>query len=367
MRDGLIDFKFGAGRCWYDSGVLSVTGDEAVRLGGRALVTGGSTALSIVMPAVAESLNKAGVSFKEYESAGFPSEKKAALMAERSLSLGCTVIIGVGGGRAIDTAKEAAAIAGINVVTIPTTSATCAAYTPASVLYDDSGAFHRTAWHDTEVAAVIADRDILAAQPTRCLAAGMLDAMAKHIEMGGCSAESLDYIPAPAHSARFLASYIFDALSANMERALSDSKAGVHSKLLDDVSFINIAVTGMVNGMTKGRGQTKVAHPFYNGLRTLFNAEAAPFMHGEIVAVGSLAQCAYDGAEEKAAVLRASVRAAGAPLSLEELGVKASDEDIAKLGAFIAASRPMSREREANPRLKADICASLEAVRRASR
>lgn len=50
-------------------------------------------------------------------------------------------VVGIGGGKVLDAAKLVAERAQVPVVTIPTSAATCAAWTALSNVYDDTGAF----------------------------------------------------------------------------------------------------------------------------------------------------------------------------------------------------------------------------------
>ena len=80
-------------------------------------------------------------------------------------------MVGVGGGKIMDLAKSIAHMAELPVVNIPTQAATCAAYTPMSVMYTEEGAAYGTVggnfYHDYEVSAVIIDETVMIHQPPR--------------------------------------------------------------------------------------------------------------------------------------------------------------------------------------------------------
>ena len=123
------------------------------------------------------------------------------------------VLVGVGGGRIIDLAKKTAFELNIPVVSIPTQAATCAAYSPISVLYTPEGKSDDYIHLDYEINAVIVDEQVMLTQPPRLLAAGILDAMAKYIEIATLHPHVLDANTSIArNSAFYMAKYTYDIL-----------------------------------------------------------------------------------------------------------------------------------------------------------
>ena len=89
------------------------------------------------------------------------------------------VIIGVGGGKALDTAKLVAHQCQQSVITIPTSAATCAAWTALSNVYSDAGAFQYDVGLPQSPSLLILDYQVIETAPTRTLVAGIGDALAK--------------------------------------------------------------------------------------------------------------------------------------------------------------------------------------------
>ncbi|MCX6226408.1 MAG: glycerol dehydrogenase [Bacteroidia bacterium] len=100
------------------------------------------------------------------------------------------IIIGMGGGKTIDTAKIAADRAGIPVVIVPTIAASDAPCSGCAVMYTDEGVFKAVYYQKMNPAAVLVDMDIIAGAPTRFLVSGMGDALAANILLSGIGFES---------------------------------------------------------------------------------------------------------------------------------------------------------------------------------
>lgn len=109
-------------------------------------------------------------------------EKMRKIVRENGLN----VVVGVGGGSAIDTAKATAHYEKLPVVIIPTVVATDAPCTGLSVIYNDDKTFNSYLFYPKNPEAVIVDSDVIAKAPVRFLVAGMGDALGTYFEARAC-------------------------------------------------------------------------------------------------------------------------------------------------------------------------------------
>jgi len=121
------------------SGILKSMGDAIARLGTRPIVIRGDRSLLASEAFLAPALVKLTVMQASYgHDCSEPTlQRLSGAIAHHQAD----VVIGVGGGKALDTAKLVAHQAGLPVVTIPTSAATCAAWTALSNVYSEAGAF----------------------------------------------------------------------------------------------------------------------------------------------------------------------------------------------------------------------------------
>lgn len=316
-------YKLGCGRLLFEHGALKKIGDEALRLGRRACVVGGPRAMAHVQDAIVAALNGSGVQAC-YQIYGGPcSEEKAEEIARACKAQSLDLLIGVGGGRILDLIKIVADISALPVITVPTISATCAAFTPLSVVYTQQGECRGTWYFHREVDCVLCDLDILCTQSPRYLAAGMLDAMAKHVEISQHEI-SQGEVGEDVLLARLIAKTIYDDLKTLGENALRQEK-----RALERCIFHAIVSTGLVSGIARGRYQSAVAHALYEAIRTRYTAESSTFLHGEIVAVCLIVQSRYLGREDMAQDVLGLMHKVGMPVAFREIGVTGDPAELA--------------------------------------
>ena len=256
----------------------------------------------------------------------------AALSAQAGVA---EVIVGVGGGSALDTAKAVAARLTRPFVAIPTIAATCAAWTPLSVWYDDAGralSFELFALGSHQV---LVEPRLLIAAPAEYLRAGIGDTLAKWYEARVlCAREAAvgATLPLTARLGLETARQVRDVLLASGPAALADAAAGRLSVAFVDVIDAVIAGGGLVGGLGERYTRLAAAHSVHNGLTVL--PQTAKVLHGAKVAYGILVQLALEGRDDELQELAAAYLPLGLPRTLADLGVDAAD--VNALAAFIA-------------------------------
>jgi glycerol dehydrogenase-like iron-containing ADH family enzyme len=325
-------YKFGAGRYIQGENVLEKVGKEILRVGKKAYIIGGPNALATARERLENGFKETELTYSFEEYGGLNTYEKAKEVADTVKRCGYDVMVGVGGGKMMDLAKACAYYAQVPVINIPTSIATCAAFTPLSVMYTTEGASLGSLRFEFEVSAVLVDMDIIIHEPPRYVAAGILDAMAKLIEIkNGHPVITLEAFPVDLFTSYTLAEYTYRELLRLARDAQNDVAANKLTKAVKDVTYMNIAVTGMISGISKGFGQSALGHEIYERIRTYFTREAADYLHGEIVAVGLLTQLYYNKTPEKVSEFKALMREMKMPACLKDINIEPTEENLKRL------------------------------------
>ena len=122
------------GRYVQAEGAIADLGEEIQRLGSKALLIVGKTAEDKIVPAYLPAWRKlVGVTVERF--GGESSEEEIERLASVAKEQGCDVVVGMGGGKAIDTAKAVGYAVQARTAIVPTIASTDAPTSAVAVIY----------------------------------------------------------------------------------------------------------------------------------------------------------------------------------------------------------------------------------------
>lgn len=260
---------------------LAQAGGAIARLGHRPLLVGGDRTLAVVNPLLQPIFAQQHMQAEASSYGPDCCETTLDRLRQAVSQHQADVIIGVGGGKALDTAKLLAYQCHLPIVTIPTSAATCAAWTALSNIYSDQGAFQ----YDVALAhcpdLLVLDYGLVQTASRRTLVAGIGDALAKWYEASISSGHSDQTLMiAAVQQARVLR----DILLQKSAVALQSPGSAAWREVVD----ATVLMAGVIGGLGGAQCRTVAAHAVHNGLTHL--AESHTMLHGEKVAYGILVQ-----------------------------------------------------------------------------
>ncbi len=313
-----------------------VQGENELRNLGYFVRTFGDSALLIAHPDdVSRIKEKLDFTIKTYnitlvesDFQGECSRQEVARLQALAKEHQCSCTIGLGGGKAIDTAKCVAE--GEALIIIPTIAATDAPTSHSAVLYTPDGAFDDYAYFKQSPSVVMIDTTVIANAPTRFLVSGMGDALSTYFE-ARATANSYSNVNAglPCGAREGLAGAKGTKAALALAKVCYETllEDGVKAKLACDQNVVTPALENIVetNILLSGLGFESAglaaAHAIHNGLTSL--EETHHYFHGEKVAFSTLAQLVLENADKKEVeeVLEFCY-SVGLPICLADIGVK---------------------------------------------
>jgi glycerol dehydrogenase len=288
-----------------------------VRLfGRRGLILASPTVRSKVLPDCGLDYQAAGIAVETF--GGECCEEELARVDSIVRESGADVLIGMGGGKTIDTAKIVADRSRVPVIVAPTIASTDAPCSGCAVIYTKQGVFHSVDYQRANPAAVVVDVGIVAAAPTRFLVAGMGDALATWFEARSCQrTQSPNECGGYATAAGLeIARLCHDTLFAYGAAAKVASEARSVTPALERI----IEANTLLSGLGFESAGLAAAHAIHNGLTAL--PETHGSYHGEKVAFGVLAGLQLtDAAPDESARVFAFCETVGLPTTLAAIGL----------------------------------------------
>jgi glycerol-1-phosphate dehydrogenase [NAD(P)+] len=264
-----------------------------------------------------------GLAVLEREGLGGELEQAAelaALVIKEQVSL----IVAVGGGKVIDTAKLAAARTGTELVSVPTTMAHDGVSSPVASLTSKG---QRLSYAASMPAGIVVDTAVVGTAPPRTLRAGVGDLLSTLTAL-------LDWQLAATTGADRYDAYsgLIAESAARPALDLTDlTNQDEHEVLAKGLLLSGLAMAAAGTSRPCSGAEHLISH----SLDRLLGPRAA--LHGEQVALGSLVAAAAHGSD-LLEQLRVVFRRVGLPVTPEELGVSRQDMLLALRGA--PATRP---------------------------
>lgn len=334
--DGLRAFA-GPLRYVQGPGALDELGGLVAAYGPRPVVVTDPFVRELLGPRVEEILSAAGLRPEVRELPGEITAMAAYEIAGTVKDVGAGVVIGLGGGKALDAGKAVSLLLGVPVVTVPTIASNDSPTSKAVAMYDDQ---HRMASVDQLPAnphAVVVDTALIAAAPVHFLRAGVGDAVSKTFEAAACAAGT-GVTTLGTRPLRIGAAIAAAAYATLRQHAVPGLAACARGEVTDDLEAVVEAVV-LLSGMGFENGGLSLAHSLTRGLMRARGASSA--LHGQHVAWATLVQRVAEFApDDEVEDLRGFLRQVGLPVTLPELGMDAPTNDEIREIARVTMTAP---------------------------
>lgn len=251
-------------------------------------------------------------------------------------------IVGIGGGKTLDTAKATAHYLAKPVLILPTLASTDAPCTAISVIYNDDDTFNRYLFLAKNPDVVLADTQILAEEPPRFFAAGVGDGLATYFEARACFAAQRDNLILGNDSKMLKPTLIGFTIAQTcyetIRKYAAQAAYAVQNKVITAALENTIEATIYMSAVGAESGGCAAAHAIHNGMTLVHDLHGA--QHGEKVIFGLFTQLVMEAApmQEIEEIVDIAI-AVGLPLTLEDLGLKTFNEEEWRQVAEVACDK----------------------------
>lgn len=332
------------------NGELSNLGRNAKKMGSKFLILCSVNNKKRVGDAIEESLKSVEKDVVFCEFNGECTKAEISRVMEAAQQAGCDVIVGVGGGKVIDTAKAVCTNLGdYPLIIIPTVASNDSPCSGVAVIYNEEGVVIKALMMKRNPDLVLVDTAIIAQSPKRLLVAGMGDALATWFEARACKNSGAKTMARGlcSNTALMMSRLCYDILIRDGAEALKALDAKQSNNALDNVVEACIYLSGV--GFESGG--LAAAHAINDGFA--YVPQAHGMYHGEKVAFGTLTQLILEQVpQEELDQVLAFMKQVGLPMTLADLGITDIKEDEIRKVAEAACVPTQSTKN-----LRADITA----------
>jgi glycerol dehydrogenase len=291
---------------------------RSLRLGGSLLLIADKIAFPLVRRDLIAGLESEQLAYTVELFTGECSQEEIDRLSSSVERNSCNCILGVGGGKALDTAKAVANRHSISLVIVPTIASNDSPCSSLSVLYNEKGILQKAVFYHRSPDLVLVDTRVISQAPVRFLVSGMGDALATRYEAEACAhsrspnAFGGQVLSGSLHIAKIASQTI-------LEYGVK-AKLAVENKLLTpDVERV-IEANILLSGLGFESAGVAAAHAIESGLSVSPRTHAC--YHGERVAFGLLAQFVLESRSvEFLGRIIGFYRKVGLPFTLSNIGL----------------------------------------------
>lgn len=239
----------------------------------------------------------------------------------------CDVIVGVGGGKVLDTVKLVSDEVDKPRIILPTSASNDAPAANWAAIYTPEGVHitGRRTRRSTEL--VLVDSEIIARAPARLFSAGIGDALATWFEAQACENSYTPNCVASGYrrsrAGMAVCKECFEILMQDGSKALKAVKAHVTTEAVENVIEANVLLSGL--GFINGG--LAASHGLHAGFSEI--PGGAEYMHGEKVAFGLLCELVLENAPaEELDKMLEFLYDVDLPVTLGQIGIELSEENL---------------------------------------
>lgn len=324
-------------------GIFADLGKEVKRYGSKAVLIVDEFVFNTYKDKIDKTFGDYDLPFDIITFKGECSPRQIDNFTAQTKEFGSNVVVGIGGGKTLDSSKAVAYALSLPLIIVPTIASNDAPTSRVIATYEDNGTYIGPRFIELNPESIFVDTEIISKAPAHFLACGVADALATYYEAQQCLKKGAVnfYGGKQPLIAQAIAKTCNDVIWENAVQAYEDIKNKQCTEAVEKVVEANILLSGV--GF-EGCG-VAASHALGGALSSLEPqyGDAKGIAHGVAVSLGIIFQFVVEGrSEAEIDELHDFYIKLGLPVHFTQVGVADfSDEKIKFIAEIVC--RPKSR------------------------